>query len=122
MGLPAFSIIIAAVGLEVLGQLAFKRGVAGIVRASGHQAAFRYWRDMLLNPWIQLGIATHALELVLWVAALSLAPLSIAFPLASLAYCGVAIGGHCWLGERLSGRGRVAIVLITLGAALVSWS
>jgi undecaprenyl phosphate-alpha-L-ara4N flippase subunit ArnE len=122
MGLTAFLIIIAAVGLEVLGQLAFKHGAAGIVRESGHQAVLHYWRDMLLNPWIQLGIATHAVELVLWIAALNLAPLSLAFPLTSLSYCGVAIGGHYLLGERLAGRSRVAIVMITLGAALVSWS
>jgi uncharacterized membrane protein len=56
------------------------------------------------------------------VAALSLAPLSIVFPLFSLSYCGVAIAGRLFLGEKLEIRAQAGIMLITLGAAMVSWS
>jgi undecaprenyl phosphate-alpha-L-ara4N flippase subunit ArnE len=121
MGLTAFSIIIAAVALEVLGQIAFKLGASGVVRHAGEQGALLYWRGLLFDGWIQLGIADHVVELFFWIAALNLAPLSLAFPLASLSYCGVAAGGHFLLGEKIGIRGVAAIALITCGAAMVGW-
>jgi drug/metabolite transporter (DMT)-like permease len=119
MEMTAFSLIMAGVALEVFGQVAFKRGAACVVRTSGEQDAFQYWRGLALNPRIQFGIACYAVGLLLWIAALNFVPLSIAFPLASLSYCGVAIAGHYWLGEKLSLRSIAAIAMITIGAALV---
>jgi drug/metabolite transporter (DMT)-like permease len=121
MALTGFLLIMAAVVLEVLGQVAFKRGATAIERASGHQRVLRYWLALALDPWVQLGVAIHVVELLLWIAALNFIPLSIAFPLASLSFCGVAIGGHFWLGEKIGRRSVAAIAMITLGAALVCW-
>jgi undecaprenyl phosphate-alpha-L-ara4N flippase subunit ArnE len=121
MELTAFSLILTGVVFEVLGQLAFKRGAAGVVRVSGEQGVLRYWRDLGLDRWIQLGVAVHVVALLFWVAALSFVPLSIAFPLASLSYCGAAIGAHYWLGEKIGRHSIAAIALITIGAALVCW-
>jgi len=117
----AFAVIMAAVVLEVLGQLAFKRGSTGAVRASQDASVLRYWRNLLREAWIQLGVAAHVAGLLFWIAALNLAPLSIAFSLGSLSYCGVAIAGHYWLGEKIDHRAVVAIAMITTGAALVGW-
>jgi drug/metabolite transporter (DMT)-like permease len=117
----AFLLIMTAVVLEVLGQVAFKHGSADVVHAMGEQGMLRYWRDLSLDPWIQLGIAAHVGELLLWIAALNFVPLSIAFPLVSLSYCGVAIGGYFWLGEKLDRRSVAAIAMIAIGAALVCW-
>jgi undecaprenyl phosphate-alpha-L-ara4N flippase subunit ArnE len=121
MELKAFSLIMTGVVFEVLGQVAFKRGAAVVVRVSGERGVLRYWRDLMLDRWIQLGVAVQVVALLLWIAALSFVPLSIAFPLASLSYCGAAIGGHYWLGEKLGHRSGVAIALITVGVALVCW-
>ncbi len=117
----AFWLIIGAVGLEVIGQIAFKLGAATVVRASGEQGVLRYWGHMLMDPWIQAGVAAHAVELVMWVAALSMAPLSLAFPLVSLSYCGVAVASHFLLGEHIGRRGVLAIALVSVGAAMVAW-
>lgn len=105
----------------MIGQIAFKLGAATIVKASGEKGVLRYWGALLLDPWIQAGIAVHAVELVMWVAALHLAPLSMAFPLVSLSYCGVALASHFMLGERIGSRGAVAIVMVSVGAAMVAW-
>jgi drug/metabolite transporter (DMT)-like permease len=121
MKLTGYSLIMAAVVLEVLGQLAFKRGAAGIMRDSGEQSALGYWRDLALDPWIQAGIAVHVAELLFWIAALTLVPLSIAYPLVALSFCGVAVGGHYALGEKLGLRSVAAIAVITIGVALVCW-
>ena len=115
----ALPLIMAAVVLEVLGQLAFKRGTARVMLRFGAERAFSYWGRLALVPWIQFGVVVHFVELLLWIAALSLVPLSVAFPLASLSYVGVAVGGHYWLNEKLDRRAIAGIVLITIGVALI---
>jgi len=119
MELRAFLLIITGVVLEVLAQVAFKRGAMAVVRASGTQGVLRYWRDLALDAWIQAGIWANVGALLIWIAALNSVPLSLAFPVASLGYCGVAIAGHYWLGETLGRRSVAAIAMITIGAALV---
>jgi drug/metabolite transporter (DMT)-like permease len=121
MGLAAFLAIIAAVGLEVLGQLCFKRGTSSVEMGLTEDGILTYWGAILGNAWVVAGIGAYAVEIVVGVAALTLAPLSVVFPLLSLSYCGVAVGSHVFLGERLGARSIVAILLITLGAVLVSW-
>ena len=118
MGFAALSIIFGAIALEVLGQVAFKRGA--VIAAARGRGIFQYWARMLTNGWVQAGIALYVMELLLWIAALRLTALSIAFPMMALTYCGVAIAGHYWLGESLGRQGRLALVLITAGAILVA--
>lgn len=102
----------------MLGQVAFKRGA--VIAAARGRGIFQYWARMLTNGWVQAGIALYVMELLLWIAALRLTALSIAFPMMALTYCGVAIAGHYWLGESLGRQGRLALVLITAGAILVA--
>ena len=115
-------VIAAAIGLEVVGQLSFKQGTLSVTRQSTTQDAAEYLYRIIGDSWIRIGILAYLLEMLFGVAALSLAPLSVVFPLLSLSYCGVAIAGSLFLGEKLEIRARAGIVLITLGAAMVSWS
>jgi len=119
MDLKSFLLIMTGVSFEVLGQVAFKRGAVAAVRSTGDRGVLRYWRDLALNRWIYLGVVIQIVALLIWIAALISVPLSIAFPLASLSYCGAALCGHFWLGEKLGKRAIAAIVLITIGAGLV---
>jgi undecaprenyl phosphate-alpha-L-ara4N flippase subunit ArnE len=121
MDLSAFLIILAAVALEVFGQLSFKRGASTVALAADRKGLLAYCSGILGNTWILVGIGAYAFEIVVGLAALCLAPLSVVFPLLSLSYCGVAAGSHLLLGERLGVHGIIAICLITLGAVLVSW-
>ncbi len=122
MGFTAAFAIAVAIGLEVLGQISFKRGASSINQLAGAASAGEYLYRMLGNSWIRLGMTAYIVEILFAVAALTLAPLSVVFPLLSLSYCGVAIAGRLFLGERLDTRNQAAIALITIGAALVSWS
>jgi drug/metabolite transporter (DMT)-like permease len=121
MGVAAFLVIIAAVGLEVVGQLCFKRGSSSVDLALAGQGILAYWGAIIGNAWVLVGVSAYAVEIVVGLAALSLAPLSVVFPLLSLSYCGVAVGSHVFLGEKLRATSVPAILLITLGAVLVSW-
>jgi drug/metabolite transporter (DMT)-like permease len=121
MELTGISVIMTGVVFEVIAQVAFKGGAASVLHVSGEQSVLHYWRKLVLEPSIQLGIVAQVAALLFWIAALNFVPLSIAFPFASLSYCGVALGGHYWLGEKLGGRSIFAIVIIMIGAALVCW-
>jgi undecaprenyl phosphate-alpha-L-ara4N flippase subunit ArnE len=122
MGLTAALVIVVAIGLEVLGQISFKQGASSINELAGTRNIGEYLYHILGNSWIRVGIIAYVIEILFAVAALTLAPLSVVFPLLSLSYCGVAIAGRLFLGERLAVRNQAAIALITIGAALVSWS
>ena len=122
MELNAFAFIFAAVVLEVLGQVSFKLGTLSIAKHAAEQSTREYLYRTLGNTWIRIGILAYMCVILFGVAALTLAPLSVVFPLLSLGYCGVAIAGRLFLGERLGRRNQAAIALITIGAAMVSWS
>jgi transporter family protein len=66
------------------------------------------------------GLATGASWLC-YFQALKLGPVSRVAPLDKLSVVLVALFGVWVLGEQLSGRGWVGVLLMTLGAALVAW-
>jgi uncharacterized membrane protein len=121
MSTVAFICVGAAVALEVLGQLCFKRGTSSVDGEHAARRVLGYWGAVLCNGWVLTGVGAYAVEIVVGLAALSLAPLSVVFPLLNLSYCGVAMGSHLVFGERLGAQAVIAILLLTLGSVLVSW-
>jgi drug/metabolite transporter (DMT)-like permease len=119
--LTGLSLIMAAVLLEVFAQLAIKRGTARAAKETERYAVFRYLTRLARDAWIQCSVALHVVELLLWIAALKMVPLSVAFPIGSLSYAGVALGGHYWQGEKLDGRAAAAIAMIMAGVTLICW-
>jgi undecaprenyl phosphate-alpha-L-ara4N flippase subunit ArnE len=102
--------------LDVVGQLSFK---AGLSRSAAHEGARPLWRRVVGSPWIWAGCGAYAAELAAWLAVLSRAPLSVAFPLASLSYCGVLLASRFVLGEKVPPRRWLGASLITFGVAIV---
>lgn len=120
MTLAATFLMLGAILLEVLGQICFKLGLmrrATLIRSGVAREGLPFYGHW--NRWIGFGMATYALELALWLAVLSTARLSQAFPLLALSYCGVAIASRLLFRERLYPSMVIGIVLITLGAAMV---
>jgi len=115
-----FALLLASVICDVAGQICFKLGVGhrdddstdGVI--GGAMSALR-------SPWIVAGLLIYVLEFVVWFAALSLAPLSLAFPFAALSYCGVVIASRYVLHERVSARRWFGTVVIAAGVALICW-
>lgn len=83
---------------DVTGQLCFKRG----------------------NAWIWLGVAIYAVEIVVWIRILSLVPLAIAFPIASLNFIAITLASWALLGERVGPRRWAGTALVTAGVVLVA--
>lgn len=103
----------ASIGCDVVGQMCFKR-------AAGAQP--RVWPLLapLLDVWVLAGVAVYAVEIIVWVRILSLVPLSMAFPIASLNFLAIALASRWWLGEPVSVRRWAGAALVTAGVALVA--
>lgn len=102
--------------LDSCGQLAFKAAASdpdtgdGLVR----------WKNMLSRPWLWIGIISYVVEFLVWVAFLSLVPLSLGVLLGSINIVGIMILGRILFKEHLTPMRVIGILLITAGVAVVS--
>ena len=71
------------------------------------------------NVWILTGVAFLAVSLLLWLAVLSRAPLSLAVPMTAIAYILNAIAAKYFLLETVSGMRWTATGVIALGVLLL---
>jgi len=113
--LVAFSIV-----LDVIGQLCFKMGLDRLPELEGGFRLNAFWGQVFNAPLLWAGIGAHVIEFFVWLEALSRAPLSLLFPAAALAYCGVVLVGKLVLGETVSRRRWLGTLVITLGVMLVA--
>ena len=119
MNVLAFIVLAGTIACDVLGQLCFKIGLNGQPAAMQDRPI---WLRVVTSPWIWLGVCTYAVEIGAWLFVLSHLPLSVAFPLAGLSYCGIALASHFVLHESISRRRWIGTLLIALGAAIVGSS
>jgi len=104
--------------LDTGGQLAFK-AAAGDRRAGDGLAR---WKYMAARPWLWLGVGCYVVEFLVWIAFLSLLPLSEGVLLGSINIVAIMVAGRFLFGEKLT-RLRVAgILLVTLGVVIVGLS
>jgi len=113
--LVAFSIV-----LDVIGQLCFKMGLDRLPELEGGFRLNAFWGQVFNAPLLWAGIGAYVNEFFVWLEALSRAPLSLLFPAAALAYCGVVLVGKLVLGETVSRRRWLGTLVITLGVMLVA--
>jgi drug/metabolite transporter (DMT)-like permease len=113
--LVAFSIL-----LDVIGQLCFKMGLDRLPELEGGFRLNAFWGQVFNAPLLWAGIGAYVIEFFVWLEALSRAPLSLLFPAAALAYCGVVLVGKLVLGETVSRRRWLGTLVITLGVMLVA--
>jgi len=117
-----FALLLASVICDVAGQVCFKLGVGhDETPAVAHPGIAEFALQTLRSPWVLAGFAVYAIEFVVWFAALSLAPLSLAFPFAALSYCGVVVASRYVLHEHVSVRRWFGTVAVAAGVALVCW-
>jgi drug/metabolite transporter (DMT)-like permease len=117
MTAPATLIWILKILADTIGQLSFK-AAAG----ASEDSWIDHWKAMLSDKWIWAGIVSYVVEFFLWLALLSLLPLSLAVLLASLNILTITLGGRLLFKEKLSPYRCVGISLIALGVALVGWA
>jgi multidrug transporter EmrE-like cation transporter len=119
-----WALILTGVGLNAAAQLLLK--VAA--RPLAHFSQFNV--DTLgssvvilfrsLPFWV--GMLCYGTSVCVWLAALSKAPVSTAYPMLSLGYVVVAVVSVLWLGESMGLAKVLGIALICVGVILVSRS
>jgi undecaprenyl phosphate-alpha-L-ara4N flippase subunit ArnE len=112
MNLTGAATLLAAVVLEVCGQLCMKFALRQ--PPEGFRGAIRF---VCTEPWLQIGIAAFLIEAIFWTWTLYLLPLNIAFPMGSLCFAGVALGAALFLGEPVSRTRWLGVAMILIGVA-----
>lgn len=118
--MKALKYILASVLLVNVGNLVVKYGL--------QQSTFKFdalvssYITLLTNPFILLGIMSVGLSSVFWLAALSKADLSYAYPMISIGYIITAVASWVFFQENLALMRMAGIFIICSGVFLMSKS
>ena len=121
MNLISFGLIFTGVMLNAAAQILMKAGtnVIGHFEFSVENIVPIGWK--LATEWhIITALFCYGLSVIVWVLALSRVPVSIAFPMLSMAYIVTAVAAWYLLGEDLSMTKLVGIGVIILGVIIIS--
>ena len=121
MNMVSFSLIFTGVMLNAAAQILMKAGT----NAVGH---FEFSAENILPIGLKLATEWHivaalfcyALSVIVWILALSRVPVSIAFPMLSMAYIVNAVAAWYLLGEAFNLTKAVGIGVIILGVIIIS--
>ena len=121
MNLISFALIFTGVMLNAAAQILMKAGTNSIGYFEFNMANIVPVGMKLATEWhIVLALFCYALSVIIWILALSRVPVSIAFPLLSMAYIVTAVAAWYLLGEALSLTKVAGIVVIILGVIIIS--
>lgn len=116
-----FSLIFAGVMLNAAAQILMKAGTNAIghFEFSAANVVPIGWK--LATEWhIVTALFCYAISVVVWILALSRVPVSIAFPMLSMAYVVNAVAAKYLLGEDFSVTKLVGMGVIILGVIIIS--
>jgi multidrug transporter EmrE-like cation transporter len=117
-------LILTGVGLNAAAQLLLKVATRPLAHFTVFDAGTLNSSVLILFKSLPFwsGMLCYAASVCVWVAALSKAPVSTAYPMLSLGYVVVAAVSVSWLGESLTPGKMLGIALICAGVVLVSRS
>ena len=121
MNFISFALIFVGVMLNATAQILMKAGtnVIGHFDFSMENVLPIGWK--LATEWhIIAALFCYALSVVIWILALSRVPVSIAFPMLSMAYVVNAVAAWYLLGEPFSPSKLVGMGVIILGVIIIS--
>lgn len=116
-------VLFAAMAVESVAQLCLKIGAAGgpvILRPACRRFATQLTLGDSAKPWVAFGVAAYVLEILLYTFALHFLDVSVAFPLGSLCFVGVALLSKFFLGESVSRTRWLGVGLILAGTCFVT--
>jgi multidrug transporter EmrE-like cation transporter len=124
MSLITWVLILTGVALNAAAQLLLKVATKPLAQFSVFDAATVNSSVIILFKSLPFwsGMLCYGVSVCVWVAALSKAPVSTAYPMLSLGYVVVAAVSVAWLGETLTLNKVLGIALICTGVLLVSRS
>ncbi|MEO5626417.1 MAG: EamA family transporter [Dokdonella sp.] len=115
MSATVVTLWLANILLDTFGQLSFKAAAA----QPGLREGLARWKAMAARPWIWCGIGCYVGEFLVWLAFLSLVPLSEGVLLGSINIVAVMIAGRLLFAEKLTPLRTLGILLIAAGVTVV---
>jgi len=124
MSWVTWTLILTGVGLNAAAQLLLKVATKPLAHFNEFNVDVLSSSVVILFRRVPFwtGMLCYAASVCVWVAALSKAPVSTAYPMLSLGYVVVAAVSVAWLGETLTPAKMLGIALICTGVLLVSRS
>lgn len=119
----ALLLLIPAILCSTTGQLFLKMGMSQVGDfAFTPEAILAVLPQVIFNPFIWLGMAGFVGGTIFWLAVLSRAPLSLAYPILALSYFVVVIEAWLILGEPLTWQLLLGVAIIFAGVVIVGLS
>ncbi len=117
-------LILSGVGLNAAAQLLLKLATRPLAHLSDFGLQTLRYSVVSLGTSLPFwaGMMCYGASVCVWLAALSKAPVSTAYPMLSLGYIVVAAISVVWMGETLSPSQLLGIAFICVGVVLVSRS
>lgn len=104
---------------DTVGQLAFKGAATEPDEETKPDSLFQYWLALLRQPLLWLGIIAYIAEFLLWMAFLTLVPLSEGILLGSINIIVIMVLGRLFFNERLTPMRVLGISFVAIGVAVV---
>jgi multidrug transporter EmrE-like cation transporter len=119
-----WAMILTGVGLNAAAQLLLKVAARPLAHFSQFDGDTLADSALILSKSVPFwaGMVCYGVSVCVWLAALSKAPVSTAYPMLSLGYVVIAAVSVVWLGESMGPAKVLGIALICAGVVLVSRS
>ncbi len=123
MNLTSFVLILTGVLLNAAAQLLLKAGTTRIGEFEFSFANIVPIGLKVATQWpIIAGLGCYAISVVVWILALSRAPVSVAYPMLSIGYVVNAFAAYYLFGESVNAQKLLGIGFIVIGVYLVARS
>ena len=108
----------------VVGQILYKKGVTriGTPRLRDFNSCISFTKKVFTSPLIMTGLVFITAGLVIWIAALAQADLSLVFPITSMQYIVTMVASHYLLDEKINKLKLIGTLLVIIGITLVALS
>ncbi len=121
MNLVSFGLIFTGVMLNAAAQILMKAGTNAIGHFEFSMTNILPIGWKLATEWhIIAALFCYALSVVIWILALSRVPVSIAFPMLSMAYVVNAVAAYYLLGEGFNPTKLAGMTVIIVGVIIIS--
>lgn len=104
---------------DTVGQLAFKGAAIEPDSENEDMSIIQYWFALIKRPILWLGIFSYVAEFLLWLAFLTLVPLSEGILLGSINIIVIMVLGRLFFNEKLTSMRVLGISLVAIGVAIV---
>lgn len=118
LSIGSLALVLFAVATAAAGQVMLKHGMQVASSRAAHSRG-SLAAAAITSPWVLLGLLVFGVSAVVWLAALSRVPLSVAYPFNALGYLGILTASILVLHERASVLTWAGSVMVVSGLIIV---